>query len=98
MRMARIDACAPCAIILPFRILRSLRNTIVCLCSMRSLPITSSGAGSESGEIENGMRHDQRPELPGTSKPKPKQQSQRNYGKHPGDALVEVIGKPDRGA
>src|ERR1700733_1670548 len=36
-RIARIEACAPCATILPLRMLRSLRRTIVCLCSTPGL-------------------------------------------------------------
>src|ERR1700676_4164768 len=37
LRMARIDACAPCATILPLRIFRSFRRTMTCLCSIDAL-------------------------------------------------------------
>src|SRR6266403_4982428 len=37
LRMARIDACAPCATILPLRIFKSFRRTMICLCSIDQL-------------------------------------------------------------
>src|ERR1700722_5653181 len=38
LRTARIEACAPCATILPLRIFRSFRKTMTCLCSMDAWP------------------------------------------------------------
>src|SRR5229473_8648176 len=43
LRMARIDACAPCATILPLRIFRSFRKTMTCLCSIDALYLVPRG-------------------------------------------------------
>src|SRR5882672_10885782 len=47
LRMARIDACAPCATILPLLVFRSFRKTMTCLCSIDALYLKKASVGAK---------------------------------------------------